>query len=103
MSMAKQKKNTSGAVPEKKEKKESYMRDVVRRFTKHKLAMIGLFVIVLEVLLVIFLPIIMDLDPYTINFEGGFGQKPSAQHILGTDDTGRDLFARLVYGGRTSL
>ena len=86
-----------------KNKKSSYLRDVVERFMSHKLAVIGLIVLLLLILAVIFLPSIMDLDPYTSHMIGGFNQKPSAAHWLGTDRTGRDIFARLVYGGRISL
>ena len=84
------------------EKKDSYYRDVLRKFTAHKLAMFGVAVILLEVILVIVLPMIMKLDPYTSDILA-FSAKPGAGHILGTDDTGRDIFARLVYGGRISL
>ena len=42
------------------EKKDSYYRDVLRKFTAHKLAMIGVVIIALEVFLVIFLPMIMS-------------------------------------------
>ena len=49
----------------KTEKSTSYMMDVVRRFKKHKLAMISLCVLAIEILLVIFLPIALHLDPYT--------------------------------------
>ena len=83
-------------------KKDSYYRDVLKKFTAHKLAMIGVAIIVLEVLLVIFLPMILKLDPYTSDILA-FSAKPGPGHFLGTDDTGRDVFARLVYGGRVSL
>lgn len=83
-------------------KKDSYYRDVLKRFTAHKLAMLGLAVILLEVFLVVLLPIIMKLDPYTSDVLA-FDAAPSAVHLLGTDDTGRDVFARLIYGGRVSL
>ena len=85
-----------------KVKKDSYSRDVLKKFSQHKLAMIGLAIILLEVFLVVVLPAAMNLDPYTsdiMNFSG----KPGPGHLLGTDDTGRDVFARLVYGGRVSL
>ena len=78
-------------------KKDSYYRDVLKKFTAHKLAMIGVAIIVLEVLLVIFLPMILKLDPYTSDILA-FSSKPGPGHFLGTDDTGRDVFARLVYG-----
>lgn len=89
---------------EKKDKikKDSYSRDVLKKFSQHKLAMVGVTIILLEVLLVVLLPMVMNLDPYTsdvLNFSG----TPGPGHILGTDDTGRDVFARLVYGGRVSL
>ena len=70
---------------------------------KHKKAVLGLFIILILVLAVVFIPLFMDLDPYTTDKVAGFNKKPSDAHILGTDDVGRDLFARLVYGGRVSL
>lgn len=82
--------------------KDSYSRDVLKRFSQHKLAMIGLAVITLEVLLVVILPVVMKLDPYTSDVFN-FSAVPGPGHILGTDDTGRDVFARLIYGGRVSL
>lgn len=81
----------------------SYMRDVVRRFSRHKLAMISLVVLVIEILFVVVLPIAMKLDPYTTDYDTLFGAAPSAAHWLGTDDIGRDSFARFLYGGRVSL
>lgn len=82
-------------------KRSSYFRDVAGRFRTHKLAMAGMCILLVEILLLVFLPIVMDLQPYEIY--SGFGASPSSEHILGTDNTGRDLFARLIYGGRTSL
>lgn len=82
-------------------KRSSYFRDVAGRFKTHKLAMAGMCILLLELLLLVFLPVVMDLEPYEIY--SGFGASPSREHILGTDNTGRDLFARLIYGGRTSL
>lgn len=79
------------------------MKDVFRRFSKHKLAMISLVVLIVEVLLVIGLPVLLHLDPYTSDYDTFFGAGPSAAHWLGTDDIGRDNFARFLYGGRVSL
>lgn len=45
----------------------------------------------------------MKLDPYTTDRAVGFNKAPCSGHPLGTDDVGRDLFARLLYGGRISL
>lgn len=83
-------------------KQSSYLRDVLKRFFAHKLAMVGAIILIIEILAILLLPGIMGLDPYSIDYMS-FGSPPSDQHILGTDDVGRDNFARLIYGGRVSL
>jgi peptide/nickel transport system permease protein len=83
-------------------KKQSYYQDIFRRFRRNLPAMIGVAILSAEILLVIFLPVFLKLDPYTSHL-GFFGAKPGPGHIWGFDDVGRDLFARVVYGGRTSL
>ena len=93
---------TTTAAVEKTEKKDSYYRDVLRRFQAHKLARLGVAIILAEVLLVIILPMVMKLDPYSSDILA-FNSAPGPGHLLGTDDTGRDIFARLIYGGRVSL
>ena len=84
-----------------KQIKSSYFRDTLGRFMRHKLAVVGLIVILAELLLLLLLPLVMDLQPTTIT--DVFYGDPSSEHILGTDRDGRDVFARLIYGGRTSL
>lgn len=88
----------------KKQKKEniSYFSEVLDKLKEHKMAMVGLVVLILEVLMVVFLPIVMKLDPYTSDFMA-FSAAPSSTHLLGTDAIGRDIFSRLMFGGRTSL
>lgn len=83
---------------------DSYGRRVVRRFLKHKLAVLGLIVLVLEALIVIFGPYVV---PYTFdgqdfNLIGSPGPM-NAAHWLGSDELGRDAMTRLIYGGRVSL
>lgn len=73
------------------------------KFLHNKKAMFGVAIVVLLALAVIFIPIFKDLDPYTTDRTAGFNSAPSEAHILGTDDVGRDLFARVLYGGRVSL
>ena len=85
-----------------KVQKASYAREVFDKLKAHKLAMLGVGVWIAEILIVVFLPIIMNLDPYSSDY-AAFDAAPSSTHILGTDSIGRDLFARLIYGGRTSL
>ena len=86
----------------KKRENESSLSEVLSKLTEHKMAMVGLFVITLEIILVVVLPFIMHLNPYDSDYTA-FSAAPSGLHILGTDASGRDIFARLVYGGRTSL
>lgn len=83
------------------DKNNAYLRDAVERFMHHKLAVVGLIVVLIEILLLIILPMVMDLEPNTITQE--INLPPDKAHILGTDSYGRDTFSRLVYGGRTSL
>ena len=75
----------------------------MKKFLHNKKAMLGLFIVLFLMAVVVFLPLFMDLDPYTTDRAAGFNKPPSDAHILGTDDVGRDLFARLLYGGRISL
>ena len=88
----------------KKQKNEnvSYLSEVLDKLKEHKMAMVGLVVLIVEILMVVFLPMILKLDPYTSDYTA-FSAAPGGAHILGTDAIGRDVFARLMYGGRTSL
>ena len=79
----------------KKRENESYLSEVISKLTEHKMAMAGLFVLILEILLVVFLPYIMDLNPYDSDYMA-FAQAPSSAHLLGTDAIGRDIFSRLI-------
>jgi ABC-type dipeptide/oligopeptide/nickel transport system permease subunit len=76
--------------------------DVWRRFKRNRLAMVGLGFVVLLVLVAIFAPAIA---PYGISDRtpGTARQGPSLDHLFGTDQTGRDVFSRVVYGARVSL
>lgn len=76
--------------------------DFFHNFIKHKVAAACAVILVLELLAVIFLPMLVELDPYTSDV-ANMNRAPSQEHILGTDTLGRDIFARLVYGGRNSL
>ncbi|MFN2450146.1 MAG: ABC transporter permease [Candidatus Baltobacteraceae bacterium] len=85
---------------------------VWKRFRKHRLAMIGAVVLLCLVLAAVFAPWIAGQDPNAIDQVHWQGNSlpPCFQdahlcggHRLGTDETGRDLFARLVFGARISL
>lgn len=73
-----------------------------KKFFQNKMAVLGLIVIILFVILSVFAPFFTKLDPNQtdlLNIRGC----PNAEHILGTDDLGRDIFTRLLYGGRISI
>lgn len=83
--------------------KTMFQSQAMKKFLHNKKAMVGLFIVLFLVLAVLLIPVFMNLDPYTTDRAAGFNKPPSEAHILGTDDVGRDLFARLLYGGRISL
>lgn len=76
--------------------------DVWKRLRKNKLAMVGLGIIVFLVLVAIFADVLAPCDPYAINPANAL-KGSSAEHLLGTDNLGRDILSRLIYGSRTSL
>jgi len=80
---------------------------VWRNFTSHKAALIGAVILLVLVCSAIFAPQIAPYDPYDLAMtpEGllEFEAPPSQAFWLGTDAIGRDVFSRLVYGGRISL
>ncbi len=80
----------------------SYWGKVFRRLRRHKLAMVSLVVLIAIILIVVFVPMFMHIDPDKVDLSQAL-QPPSIHHIMGTDDNGRDEFARLLYGGRISL
>jgi len=77
-------------------------RRFVRAFLRHRLAVAGLVVITILGLAAIFAPLVATHDPYTVDLLAA-RQGPSRDHWLGTDEVGRDVFSRLVYGARVSL
>lgn len=71
-------------------------------FMKHKFAVGGLIVILALVLIAVFAPLIATHDPNYVDLMAS-RQGPSRAHLLGTDDIGRDVFSRVIYGSRISL
>jgi peptide/nickel transport system permease protein len=81
---------------------ESMRAMVWRRFRKHKLALAGLVVMAAFVLMCILIPWVTNYDPGKTHLDA-MREAPSAAHIFGTDELGRDLFVRLWDGGRISI
>jgi peptide/nickel transport system permease protein len=73
-----------------------------RRFRKNKIALVGLGIVVFFILLAIFVPLLAPYDFKEQNLAERL-QPPSSEHFFGTDDFGRDIFSRVIYGARISL
>ncbi len=85
-------------------KKRNQIGEVWRRMRKNKTAMLGLAVIIIFALLAIFAGFICDYDTMAIKQNVSIRlQTSSAEHWFGTDTYGRDVFARVIHGGRISL
>ena len=80
----------------------TYWQDAWRRLKQNRLAMVGLWVIVAITLIAVFGPM---LSPYSYSDQSLFDQNMyiTREHWLGTDDLGRDLLTRIMYGARISL
>ena len=77
-------------------------REAWKRLKRNRLALVGMGILILLILLAIFAPVITPYDPAYQDWMA-INQTPSAQHICGTDNFGRDIFTRLMYGTRISL
>jgi peptide/nickel transport system permease protein len=77
-------------------------RETWRRFRRHRLAVVGLAILVAMLLAVAFGPFLWQVPIDDIDFAAQL-TGPSWSHPLGTDDLGQDLLARMLYGGRISL
>lgn len=75
---------------------------IIRRFMENKLAVGGMVIVVLFYAIAIVAPVIQRYPPSQIQ-SGARDLHPSAQHWLGTDRNGRDVYSRLLNGGRVSL
>lgn len=83
-------------------RKRGQWRDVAHRLLRNKLAMTGLVLVLILILAALFADFIAPYDPADqdlLNMEA----MPSLAHPLGTDDYGRDILSRIIYGGRVSL
>lgn len=83
-------------------------REFIQQFKKNKAAVVGAWIVLLLVVCAIFAPLLAPHDPYVQNAQDRL-LKPiwehggNAKYLLGTDDLGRDILSRLIYGARISL
>ena len=83
-------------------KKRSQFQETWKRLSKNRLAMVGLAILAILVITAIFADLIAPY-PYDEQDYMATLQSPSWEHLMGTDEYGRDIFSRVVYGSRTSL
>lgn len=74
----------------------------VQQFLRHRMAVLAIFVLLAIVLSAVLAPMISPHDPLKTAAADKL-QPPSREHIMGTDDMGRDVFSRILYAGRVSL
>lgn len=76
-------------------------KDFARAYTQNTQAMVGLSLLIVILLTAVFASVLAPHDPYALI--GGLLETPSRTHPLGTDNLGRDVLSRLIYGSRVSL
>jgi len=89
------------SVVEENKKVNSFL-EFYRKLSKNKAALAGAIIVIIFILLAILAPYISPHDPVEMKLSNKL-QTPSAEHWLGTDDKGRDILSRLLYGARISL
>lgn len=76
--------------------------DFIRRIRKSKGSMVGLAILFILLVVAILAPVLAPFDPVRLN-AGDYLMPPNAEHPFGTDQFGRDVFSRVLYGARPSL
>lgn len=91
-------------VIKKKYKKRSQIKSIMFRYKKNKLAMVGFVMFIIMIIIAISADLIVDyeIDAVTQNMKERL-QTPNSEHVFGTDEYGRDIFARIIFGARISL
>lgn len=78
------------------------LREFIELISASKTAMVGLAMVLFWVFVAIFAPVVTSYSPYEQDYTA-INEGPSAEHFLGTDQLGRDVWSRLAYGARTIL
>ncbi len=97
------KKKNFGKTPDTSAIKQGKGKEIWRRFKKSKGAVIGLVLLVIIAAALLIGPVLIPYESAVTQDFGLMLAKPSGKHILGNDGYGRDIFARIIYGGRVSV
>jgi len=89
-------------------KEENKILEFYKQFKKNKSALVGLYIVIVLISCALFAPFLAPYDPLIQNLDDRliapfWTENGSLSHILGTDDFGRDLLSRVIYGARISL
>lgn len=77
--------------------------EVWHRLKRNKMAIVGMVIVIFNIFVAVFAPFLTSYDPNIMDLAAQPLQPPSAEHWFGTDNFGRDLFSRVIYGARVSL
>src|SRR3954462_15060432 len=90
------------SLPEQAPRATSLVVAFLQRFVRNRLAMIGALIIGVLIIFALFAPLIAPYDPLNQDLDHVL-EPESAQHLMGTDDLGRDMLSRIIFGARLSL
>ncbi|MEJ2709551.1 MAG: ABC transporter permease [Anaerolineales bacterium] len=90
------------AEPREDVKSRGFWRTTLTRLVSHPLGLFGAVIVLLLIFVALFGSTIAPYDPNAIDFSNRFSP-PTINHFFGTDDFGRDIFSRVLYGARISL
>jgi ABC-type dipeptide/oligopeptide/nickel transport system permease subunit len=91
-----------GILPNQATRSTSLVGAFLRRFVRNRLAIIGALIIGVMIIFAVFAPLIAPYDPLNQDLDHVL-EPESSQHLRGTDDLGRDMLSRIIFGARLSL
>lgn len=83
-------------------KRQSQLSRIFKQWRRNRRAVVGAFILMFIIIMAIFAPFVTNHEPQKQNMRNRL-QPPSSEHIFGTDQFGRDMYSRVVYGARLSL
>ena len=84
-------------------KKERYVNNAWHKFIRNKGALVGLVILAVMCIMAIFAEQLAPCDPYALDLDNTYATPGTHGHLLGTDEFGRDLLSRIIYGARVSV